>query len=366
MEKSLAARVKQWVVTGLKIAVSAAILAWVIYDVDQKNPGALFDLLHPRHWWYLGAALLSCGTAILITLIRWHWLVRALEIPSTLRESVRIGFVGYLFNLAPMGIVGGDLLKGWMLARNRVGLRTKAFASVIVDRVIGLYMLFVVGSVAILATDFLAVPVVEIRWACQLMIAVTVVSTLGLVPLFWPGLTESRIAHRLESLPRVGPMLEKVIESMRMYRRRWDVLAVSCLMSVAVHSFFSLGLYLIGRGLFLDYHTLPSLLVMSPVSATMGMVPLPMGPMEAVLEFFYLQSPAPLGATIVAGQGLSVALAYRVITLIVALVGMGYYLASRREVARVMEEVEREEQSPGESPVDQPPTRLLASRSARG
>lgn len=343
MDKSLAARVKQWGITALKIAVSAAILGWVVYDVDKKNPGALLDLLHPKNWSFLVAALFSCGTAILITLIRWHWLVRALEIPCTLSESVRIGFVGYLFNMAPMGIVGGDLLKGWMLAQHRVGLRTKAFASVVVDRIIGLYMLFVVATVAILATGFLRVPEPEIRWACRLMIWITGASTLGLALVFWPWLTDGPLAQWAESLPRVGPMLAKVIESMRMYRRRWDVLVVSCLLSAAVHSFFSLGLYLIGRGLFLNHHTLASLLVMSPVSATTGVIPLPMGPMEMVLEYFYLHSPAPAGEAMVAGQGLSVALAYRVITLIVAMVGVGYYLASRREVASVMEEAEREE-----------------------
>ena len=64
-------------------------------------------------------------------------------------DAMRIGFIGYLFNLAPMGIVGGDLLKAWMLAREKPGNRAKALASVVVDRIIGLYVLFLVAAAGV-------------------------------------------------------------------------------------------------------------------------------------------------------------------------------------------------------------------------
>jgi len=40
--------------------------------------------------------------------------------------------MGYLFNMAPMGIVGGDLLKVVMLAHHQKGGRARALASVFV------------------------------------------------------------------------------------------------------------------------------------------------------------------------------------------------------------------------------------------
>ena len=67
---------------------------------------------------------------------------------------MRIGFLGYLFNLAPMGIVGGDLLKAWMLAREKPGNRAKALASVVVDRIVGLYVLFLVAAAGVFVTGF--------------------------------------------------------------------------------------------------------------------------------------------------------------------------------------------------------------------
>ena len=60
---------------------------------------------------------------IVLTLIRWCFLVRALGITFSIRDALRIGFLGYLFNLSPAGIAGGDLLKAVMLAREHPGNR---------------------------------------------------------------------------------------------------------------------------------------------------------------------------------------------------------------------------------------------------
>ena len=59
-----------------------------------------------------------------------------------------------MFNLAPLGVVGGDLVKAVMLGREQRNKQASVVASVIVDRVIGLYVLFVVATAAILATGF--------------------------------------------------------------------------------------------------------------------------------------------------------------------------------------------------------------------
>ena len=49
------------------------------------------------------------------------------------------------------------------------------------------------------------------------------------------------------------------------------------------------------------------------------------------------------GPPIAAGQGLVVALVYRLITLLIAALGVFYYLGNRREMAEVIHEAEHEE-----------------------
>jgi len=105
--------------------------------------------------------------AVLLTFVRWWYLVRALDVPCRFADAIRISFWGYLFNLAPLGIVGGDVVKAVMLDHEHPRHRAKAVASVLVDRVIGLYVLFVVASVAILLTGFWRMDVPDIFKICM-------------------------------------------------------------------------------------------------------------------------------------------------------------------------------------------------------
>jgi uncharacterized membrane protein YbhN (UPF0104 family) len=276
-------------------------------------------------------------------MIRWWYLVLALEVPLRLRDALRIGFWGYLFNLAPLGIVGGDLLKAWMLAREQ-GQRAKALASVVVDRMIGLYMLFVVASTAIMLTGIWKLSIPDIRWTCQATFIVTVAGAVAIAMLLAPGLTDGKGARALVRLPRVGPAIESLFEAVRMYRRKPHVLLAASVMSVGVHSLFAVGVFLIALGLPGGDLSMGTHFVVMPLSASAGILPLPMGPFEFVLEFLYTHIPGEV--VIPAGQGLVVALAYRLITILIAAVGFCVYSGSRREVAQVMHEAEQ--QSPVE------------------
>ena len=110
----------------------------------------------------LAAAWACCTAAVLLTFVRWWYLVIAPgRSPAASRDAIRISFWGYLFNLAPLGIVGGDVVKAVMLGHEHPQHRAKAVASVLFDRVVGLYMLFVVASAAILLTGFWRIDVAK-------------------------------------------------------------------------------------------------------------------------------------------------------------------------------------------------------------
>jgi glycosyltransferase 2 family protein len=130
--------------------------------------------------------------------------------------------------------------------------------------------------------------------------------------------------------------------AVRMYRSKPGVLFLSCVMSVAVHCSFAVGCYLIACGLPGNHLSLADHFVVMPLSAATQVIPLPLGPFEAVLDCLYSHVPVA-GEPIMKGQGLLVALVYRLITLLIAALGAFYYLGNRGEVAQVMHEAEREE-----------------------
>lgn len=348
---------KRHLVTLLKVALSLGIIVYLVWDA-QKKGDVFSNLRHQsKDWGYLALAVGFCFSAVLLTMIRWHFLVRALEIPTKVKNSFRIAFVGYFFNLAPLGIAGGDLVRIMMLAGKHKNIKAKSIASVALDRIIGLYMLFVVASVAILLTGFhhtdneLIVKICETTW----MIAI--IGGVAIAILMIPAVTEGRFANSLGKLPGVGGALSSLLEAVRMYRRRPGVLLLAAALTVGVHSCFAIGVCMIARGLPGYDHSLATHMVIMPLSASTGAVPLPMGPFEAVLEYFYLHVPLAVG-TIVAGQGIVVALGYRVITLLIASVGAICYFSSRREVSLALDEakVTREE-----SPTEDSPSVVLVS-----
>ncbi len=77
-----------------------------------------------------------------------------------------------------------------------------------------------------------------------------------------------------------------------------------------------------------------------PTSAATQVIPVPIGPLEGTLDNFYARVKVA-GPPIERGQGFVVALAYRLVTVVIALFGIPYYFGSRREMAEVIHEAEQ-------------------------
>jgi hypothetical protein len=349
------AALKKLVIVLLKIGLSLAILVWLF---GRALRGAAFDKLQAQfagpgfHWSVLVFAFLSLFAAVAITFVRWYLLVRALDLPFSFRESIRLGFLGFLFNLAPMGIVGGDLLKAVMLARQQPRRRAQAVATVAVDRVIGLYVLFVVASAAILFSGFWRHDDPQVRYISLGTLAGTLLATAGMGALFIPGVTQGRFTDWLSSLPYAGRQIGHLIAAVRMYRNNPGVLADAVALSAGVHSLSTVGIYLITLGIYnggAGDVNLAGEFVVVPLASATGVIPLVMGPLELVLDFLYVRVFAMAW-----GQGLVVALGYRILSLLIALVGVFYYFGARRELSAVMHEAE--DAAPDDSPGSGPTT----------
>ncbi len=323
--------------TLLKIGISVAILAYLIRDA-LRDPEAVDRLrTDPKNWSLLLGAWAVCTVAVVLTMVRWWYLAIAVEVPLSLRNAFRIGFLGYLFNLAPMGIVGGDLIKAVMTAREHSDQRTRAVASVIVDRVIGLYVVFVVLTAAVFLLGFWNHADADVRWVSRIAVAVAGVATAGIVVWFNAGAGTGRIAQSLTRLPGIGGLAKKLIDASRMYHQQPAALLLSGVLSVGVHCLFAFGIYLIALGLPGGTPRLPEHFVIVPMSTVASMIPLPAGPQEGAIQFLYGQL-ADAGT-----KGLVVGLTYRIITILIALVGVCYYIGVRRELAQVIHQVEQEE-----------------------
>ena len=340
-----AATLKKLVITLVKITLSVAIIGYLFWSAvkGEDNRRAFFDMLaQPKRWDLLLAGFGVALAAVMITIVRWCYLVRAVGIEFPVRDALRIGFLGFLFDLAPMGIVGGDLLKAVLLARERPGpnCRAKALASVVVDRVVGLYVLFLAASASIFLGQFWRWSEPRIQLA---LLGITAVSTVGgIAVLTIPAMLEGRLATAMTRLPKVGRAIESLLTALRIYREDRGILFLSCLLTVPVHGLFAVAVFTISRGLQFPAPAVPwtDFLAIYSVSGILSTIPLPAGPMEfgivGLYQMAWMKAAAATAIETAKSQGLILALAYRLAMISIAPIGLVYYyLGGRREVAEL-------------------------------
>jgi hypothetical protein len=116
-------------------------------------------------------------------------------------------------------------------------------------------------------------------------------------------------------------------------------------MSVGVHCLSTLGIYLAALGLPGEAPNLTSHFLIVPLAMLAGALPVSvngLGVFEGALGVLYKQ----FGGSVATGT--VVGLAYRVMTICIAIIGFGYYLANRAIVRQVMKQVSAEEELPEE------------------
>jgi uncharacterized protein (TIRG00374 family) len=130
----------------LQIVVVVFIFAAMIWYKGDEFKRALTEF-DPK---YLLLSFLVYFASLILTFLRWQLLVKALDLPFTFFDAIRLGFVGAVASLFMPGSITGDLVKASFIATEQKR-RAAAVATIIVDRIIGLYALLVLTSLIGLA-----------------------------------------------------------------------------------------------------------------------------------------------------------------------------------------------------------------------
>lgn len=332
------------VVNLLKFGLAAGILGYLLISAYQHEK---FDELvkAQKDWGRIAAAAGLFFAGVLITFFRWQLLVRALGFPFTIKDSMRLGFLGYLFNFVAPGGVGGDLFKAVFIAREFHGRRAQAVATVFIDRVVGLYALFIVASGVILIDGLWFAESRSVRIAAKFTLISTVVGAVLIVMMLVQGLTNGRVSQFLSNLPRAGHIFRQLIDAVRMYRARVGYVITGLLLSIVVHILSVFGFYLLGTSLPGASPTLSEHYVIVPLAMVVGAVPITpagLGTFDfAMDELSQLLSSQPVEPK----RGFLISLIYRIITIGIAMIGVVVYFLCRKEVQAALHDVEKTEEA---------------------
>ena len=318
--------------TALLILKWVIALGIVVYLVSQNRDQFERLVNEPIHWEFLVAAFVLCGGSIVLTFYRWYLLVIALEFPFRFGDALRLGFLGYLFNYVAPGAVGGDVVKGVLMAREQKGRRSVAVATILLDRILGLMGLLIVGAGAtLLVADKIEhrEQIVMVLWGGS------IAGLTGLGVMLHPATPKSWWMKLLMRVPKVGGMVADIADGISLYQTRRAVVALTVVLSVIGHFGIISSFYCCARVVATAAET-PSYvthLLLIPLAEIVGViVPLPggVGALEAaVQESYRLAGARP-------GIGLLAVGAYRVTTILVAAIGSVYYLSSRRQIQELL------------------------------
>ncbi len=329
-------RGKRIALTLLKFAIPAAIIGFLIYNIDDTQWAAL--AAHDKNYGLLAAALVVSIAAISLSFARWCVLVRCQGIDLSMLEAQRLGAICFLLSFVSAGSVGGDVFKAIFLAKRRPGKRIEAVASVVVDRGAGLYaLLLLVGS----ALLFLKVPdgamyMSEVKIATVVLVAL---GTVVLAILVFGGAMVDQLIRWGSTFALLGGLVAKVGPPLRMFHHHKLAFALSIVMSLGVQVMLVISMYFVARGLYSVPPTLAEHFVIVPIGMLMSALPLTpagVGVLEATIEKLYQVVPAE--PTLASGT--LVALVFEMVKVVIGIMGTIFYWTANEEVRESLEEME--------------------------
>jgi hypothetical protein len=308
----------------IRLAVSAALVAWIFSRTDFREVWAAFrsaDLAPVL----LAAALNPLGYYFSVS--RWRLLLRAQGYDVPFGFLLRSFLVGVFFNNLLPGTVGGDAARAWQSSRAGTG-KTRALAVVLVDRFLGLFTLMLFAGVGALLSPELTGAVPGLRaWVAVLLTGMGIGTALIF---FLPPALSRRVGTFLASLPgKWGARSRHAWDSLRAFQGKAGVLTGALAWSVGLQTMVVLNGYFLAKAVHVE---LPLLVyfVLVPLAVFVMMAPVSInaiGVRENVWAFFF----AALGVAGAAAAGVAVAWLDYGLVVLQAVVGGLVYALSRGE-----------------------------------
>lgn len=191
---------------------------------------------------------------ILLMSIRASLLFRSARLNLSLRNSVQLNLIGFLFSTFLPGAAGGDIAKLVYATKENEGSRAEVATVLILDRLVGLYSLVLLPL--LFAPFFLGltreVPILRRLLFLDAFLAGSMLLGAALVMIFPP--TRAFVAHLLGKWPGVRVLALRIIDALRRHGKArgslFFALILSFLANLALIVVTGLALFVVSPGFF--------------------------------------------------------------------------------------------------------------------
>jgi uncharacterized protein (TIRG00374 family) len=234
-------------ITALKIVVSLGLIAYLLNRVGLNQVVEAMRSASANYVYLLVALALYFG-AITVGCVKWQILLKAQEIDVPLSSLLSYTFVGLFFgNFLPTN-VGGDLVRGYDLARHTL-LPAETAISVLVDRLVGLIAFVFVAVVMALLVVYSAGQAA--LWEVAVAATIVLLALCVGFAVILSGRLRVQLGRLFNSalLSRLAPLYDRLSTALSAYRRSYGALAKAFLISILVLTIGSVVNYLIALSL---------------------------------------------------------------------------------------------------------------------
>ena len=315
---------KQRLLVALKILVTGALLYWVLRSMDLDRAG---QRLAEAHAGYLMLTLAVIWFGHFLCVIRWEILLKIFRIPMHIGQLVRIYAIGMFFNLVLPGLVGGDLVKGYLAARDGRRPYSLSYASVFLDRDLG-FVAMVVLAVLAAAVFPVTVQGYNLLFVFLGLLGICIVANLVLFhPLAHDLLKRIFPANRFPSFAR---RLDSLFQAFREVMRSPGRLAITFIISLVNQFLVVVSSWFIAAALDIQAPFF-YFLVFVPATTVVTMIPVSINGV-GLREFAFMRFFASIGIS--REQGALMGFLTSIIIVLSGLPGAIAYLIHRKEVSR--------------------------------
>ncbi|MCP5462416.1 MAG: flippase-like domain-containing protein [bacterium] len=300
----------------LRILIAVVLLGYLLLKVDIQR---FWEQLQSARFSLMCIGVLLYAVTAYLAIIRWKVLLQVHSVILTFSELTKLFFVGLFFNNAMPGLTGGDIIKAYYVARHTAHNKTEAVATVFIDRIIGIFALFVIGIITLMFNlknpDFRKI---------ALFLTIVFISILVFLAIFFNKHLLKKIPFLLKiiDLFPFKDMLIRIYEAFYKYKSHPYAVVYSLVLSILLQGVFIFIVSLFGIALSLDVHFLHYFLFI-PIISTISALPVSISGL-GVSEQLYVYCFGLVGAQ--SEGSLALALMARLILVIWSLPGWYFYM----------------------------------------
>lgn len=325
---------RKHLLSSLKYIILALVLYWIVASINPEDIKALRE--QNLHWGLIFASFSVILIANLLSFVRWYFFVRALQVPFTLIEAIRLGFLGNMFNAVFFGAVGGDLFRAIAAAKQAGTKRPEVIASVLVDRALGLLGLVLVAALSL--QFYSGALSANMDWIRRGAWIASLAGIVGLLLITFAG--HHLPIQLLNRIPGIGHTLHRMAKAGMLFEGRPMLVLLLIGMSLLIHSLLTVGVYYTSIAIYAQAPSLAEHFMTVPPAFAVAALPLSpggIGVQEMAMEKLFEELPSlPAGF-----KGLIVAAMFRIETVFITLIGGIYYAIGASEINRLKKETQK-------------------------